>query len=206
MNYVVGLGRLAASIQNKCPGAPTLVYGEDGLGGKEADCWLDGARLSTGVFASVVNRLVEKTDVHMFDNVLQGLNTDWVEEMLDADTHSGGIADVLKKATPYYSFLTEPSNSTLLDHRDDLIMHLFGTAGLWREYVRLEEGGKLVAEPQGLEAWAKNCDKLIEMMNLLLIFTMGQPPRCKEVESFLICNTTTSRRSFYWTRGTLVLL
>jgi hypothetical protein len=126
--------------------------------------------------------------------------------MLDADTHSGGIADVLKKATPYYSFLTEPSNSTLLDHRDDLIKHLFGTAGLWREYVRLEEGGKLVAEPQGLEAWAKDCDKLVEMMNLLLIFTMGQPPRCKEVESFLIRNTTTSRRSFYWTRGTLVLL
>ena len=204
MNIIAGHGRLATSMQNGCAGPPSLVYGEDGLGDKEADCWLNGDRLSAGVFADVVNHLVEKIDAQMFDNVLRGLNTDWVEEMLASDPR-GGIVDYLKNTDAGYSFLTEPANTKLADHCNDLTKHLFGTEGWCQDYICLGAEGNLEWISKGLWAWAGECDKLTKMMNLLLHFSMGQPARCKEVGSFLIRNTETNRRSFYWTNGTLVM-
>lgn len=66
--------------------------------------------------------------------------------------------------------------------------------------------GNLLLNKKALASWEAACEKVADRLNMLLHFTSGQPLRVAEYGSFLICNTPTNHRCFFWSNETLVIL
>ena len=192
-------GKVAARILRSASGVPAICKISD------TECTIDGYRLSKQYLATTVHELVERAEALMALDVLRGLNTDWVGKLLAPGGTS--IIEHLSETKPHYSFLNDKDNREFEHHRHDLVHHLLASDELYGQYGVCAPGDEgMTWNKKNFAAWAHRCDQLTEMMNLLLLFTCGQPARGAEMMSYLIRNTTTNLRTFFWSKETLTIV
>ncbi|CAM6130039.1 unnamed protein product [Calypogeia fissa] len=185
--------RLATKITSGTPTWPRLVP----LGTKNIACLIDNEMITLHTFRDMVRSIITEAHKVLNRDVLLGLKIDWIEDLLKESHHA--IHDNINDVTPLYAFATDPRNRVLQHHRTDLIKHLFHNPAIKGHFILGQsDRDEIMWNIASLCHLMVSCRRLLELLNLIIHFTAGLPARGEEYKSFLIRNTGTGERSFFW--------
>lgn len=164
-------------------------------------CIYDGRVITIDGVRATVMAVIQDAHTIMREEVLKGLDTDWILPLLEPGDH---ILDSLNKNDVWYSFLTDHRNP-FREHEMDLHRHLFTGDMTKNHFVLSYSGDHVVFNRKSLRCWEASCDRLFGLLNILIHTTFGQPGRAAEYGSFVLRNPGTNRRSFFWSDETIAI-
>jgi len=101
-----------------------------------------------------------------------------------------------------YNFLANEANG-LIGQRQSLV-HWFTEGPAERKLLLFHQNGSW--DPELVHAWNLKIDKLMHILFFLTQLSSGMPARMPEIETHTLVNTSSGRRSFYFTSGTICLI
>jgi superfamily II DNA or RNA helicase len=193
--YVCMTQNLACSIAGDTKGKPYIMSSDP------SSCNIDGYDIHICRIRSMIQALLRDCSTVMRHEVLVGLNTQWIEELLERRTP---ILDAVNSNAHGYSFISDTKNP-FLRHRNDLLRHMFDRSSSHYVSGYDDRGGIRHFDLAALGSWMGACTRLEDLLDMLLHLTASQPPRGKEYESFLVRNTATGNRALFWSEDTVVM-
>ncbi len=158
----------------------------------------DGNKLSIDDVALMLQRMIAELMDTLNSNVLHGLDVKWLDDLVNDD--SVNLFDNWQSNEVGYNFIN--CNEQLKKHRNDLIDHLFLSAGGQRRFIIGQDAdGKIVYNRPRLMDFLDVGDQCFLEFAKANHIGAGEPMRGDEYASLNATNTASGDRSYFWSQA-----
>jgi superfamily II DNA helicase RecQ len=167
--------------------------------GSDGRCAIqDGNKLSIDDVSLMLQRMIAELMDTLKSNVLHGLDVKWLDKLVDDD--SVNLLDNWQSDEVGYNFIN--SNQQLKSHRNDLIDHLFLSAGGQRRFIIGQDAdGRIVYDRPKLMDFLDIGDQCFLEFAKANHIGAGEPMRGDEYASLNATNTASGDRSYFWSQA-----